>query len=259
MKKSSLLQPSNTTVRNTDLSIVIPAYREAKRIGGTLDELADFLKSDEMLSKLIIEVLVVVADAPDDTVGVALSRQKKFKDFSVLQPGQKVGKGRDVQYGMLRAKGDAVVFMDADLATPLRHLPKFYKAYLRGFEVIIAARNLRRHHPSVARRLLSNAGNMLFRIAGGVWLEDSQCGFKMFTRDAAQLCFSKLSILGWGFDMEVLAIAKTNKLKIRSYRVNDWRSVPEGTFMDGAIKNALNSLMELGTIAVRRAMGAYKR
>jgi len=241
-----------------NLTIVIPAYSEEKRIGKSLDELAQFLKKDKLMKTLSVELIVVSADSADKTHEIVTSKLKKFTDAKLLKPGERVGKGRDVKYAMLKAKGDAVIFMDADLATPLKHLPKFYKLYLKGNEVIIATRNLLKHHPSAARRLLSNTGNLLFRVAGGVWVEDSQCGFKMFSHKAAQVCFSKQTIMRWGFDMEILAIARANKFKITSCRVNDWVSVPEGTFVEGIVKSSLTSLGELGHIFWNRIKGTYK-
>jgi dolichyl-phosphate beta-glucosyltransferase len=243
---------------NPDLTILIPALREEKRIGKTLDELAALIRSDQILSKATIEVLVVSAASTDKTHEVVLSKVNKFKSLSLLKPGKPVGKGRDVQYGMLRAKGKVVLFMDADLATPLKYVPRFYKSYLDGTnDLIIATRNLRKHHESVLRRLLSNTGNLLFRIASGVWVEDSQCGFKLFSREAAKICFSKLTIMGWGFDMEILAIAKANNLKLETIRINDWVSVPGGTFETGFIGNALASLKELVYIFGNRIRRSY--
>jgi len=116
---------------------------------------------------------------------------------------------------------------------------------------------LSKHHPGRLRRLLSNVGNMLFRIAGGVWVEDSQCGFKMFSYQAAQVCFTRLTITGWGFDMEVLAIAKANKLRVKSLRVNDWVSVSGGTFEEGFLSNSLISLRDLAYIFGNRLRRRY--
>ncbi|MDB5170460.1 MAG: glycosyl transferase family protein [Candidatus Saccharibacteria bacterium] len=245
------------TQAQPDLTVIVPAYREEKRIGKTLDELSVFLKSDVALNGKTVEVLVVSANSTDKTHEIVLAKQKQFTDLKLLKPGKQVGKGRDVQYGMVRAQGAAIIFMDADLATPLKYLPKFYSAYLKGSDVVIATRNLRKHHPNPIRRLISNGGNLLFRVAGGVWVEDSQCGFKLFSHDAAQLCFSKLTIMGWGFDMEVLAIAKANNLKITSYRVNDWVSVPEGTFVEGMFANSFKSLQELARILSNRIRRTY--
>ncbi len=245
--------------KNPDLTIIIPALREEKRIGKTLDELSVFLKKDKTISKLNTEVLVVSATSTDKTHDVVLKKQNKFTNLRLLKPGKPVGKGRDVQYAVLRSKGNAVIFMDADLATPLRHLPAFYKEYTKGADLVIATRNLRRHHESFARRSLSNLGNLLFRIASGVWIEDSQCGFKLFSKKAAKLCFSRLHIMKWGFDMEVLAIAKANKFSITTKRINDWKSVPGGTFESGFLKNAVTSLGELTYIFSNRVRRVYKR
>jgi len=240
-----------------DLTIVIPAYKEAKRIGSTLDKLSVFLKKDPTIKKLNIEVLVVSADSLDDTHEIVRKKTNKFTNMRLLKPGKRVGKGRDVKYGMDRAKGNCIVFMDADLATPLKYLPIFYDIHNSGIDIVIATRNLLKHHSNFSRRFVSNIGNFLFRLAGGVWVEDSQCGFKMFSKKASKECFNKLKILGWGFDMEILAIAKANKLSIKSVRVDDWESVPEGTFTEGLLNNSINSLKELGIILWRRISGQY--
>lgn len=243
-----------------ELSIVVPALNEEKRVGKSLDELAVFLKSDATLKKLAIEVVVVSADSRDKTHEIVASKAKKFPIFTFLKPGPRAGKGRDVAYGMLRAKGKYIVFMDADLATPLHYIPEFYqRAVKENIPVLVGTRNLQKHHSNIIRRTISNGGNLLFRIAGGVWIEDSQCGFKMFEHDAAQLCFSKMTIQGWGFDMEVLAIARANKLRIRSVRIDDWQHMPDGTFEEGMFKNIMASLGDLMHIAQNRLSGKYKR
>jgi dolichyl-phosphate beta-glucosyltransferase len=249
------MKPTN---QQPDLTILIPAYHEEKRIGKTLDKLSAFLNNEKTLKDKQIEVIVVAADSTDNTHSAVLEKKDKFQNLKLLKPGPRVGKGRDVQYGMLRAKGKAIIFMDADLATPLKYITSFYAAFTRGADIVIAVRNLRRHHPSIVRTVVSNSGNILFRLAGGVWVEDSQCGFKLFSQKAAKLCFSKLRILGWGFDMEALAIARVNKIKIQSERVDDWVSVPGGTFVNGTVKNSAISLYELALIAGRRVKGNYR-
>ncbi|MBI1857005.1 glycosyltransferase [Candidatus Saccharibacteria bacterium] len=246
------------TPKQPDLTILIPAYREEKRIGKTLDELSLFIQKDKILSHINVEVMVVSADSPDKTHEIVQQKAKLFSNFVFVKSGAKVGKGRDVRAGMLRAKGQAVLFMDADLATPLKYIPKFYKTYLEGTDVVAATRNLRRHHPGILRRMLSNFGNLLFRILCGVWIEDSQCGFKLFSKKAQKVCFSKMTIQGWGFDMEVLTIARVNKFKMATFRINDWKSVAGGTFVDNPIKSAFVSLSELLYIFWRRANGKYK-
>ena len=249
----------NSSSKLIELSIVIPALNEEKRIGKTLDELSKFLKSDMIMSSVNCEVIVVSADGTDRTHEVAIKHSKKFTNFVLLKPGKPVGKGRDVQYAMLRAKGNHAIFMDADLATPLHHLPVAYSKALEGSDIVIATRNLQKHHSSLPRRILSQAGNAAFRVLGGVWVEDSQCGFKLFSHQAIRICFKRQTIMRWGFDMELLAIAKTHGLAIERIRVNDWQHVPGGTFDSRQIiHNALQSLEDLLYIARNRLLGRYK-
>ena len=214
--------------KTVDLSIVIGAYHEAKRIGKTLDELANFIKTNSVIKKLSVELVIVSADSNDKTHEIINAKLSKFKNNQFIRPGPKVGKGRDIRLGMLSAKGKAVIFMDADLATPLSYLPAFYALYLAGNDVVVATRDLKKHHPELLRRVLSITGNVIYRLLIGVWVEDSQCGFKLFSKNACKACFSSQTILGWGFDMEILSIAKIKNLKIITVRINDWRSVPGG-------------------------------
>jgi dolichyl-phosphate beta-glucosyltransferase len=240
-----------------DLSIVIPAYCEEKRIGKTLDKLAVFLKHDRTFKHKEVEVIAVAANTPDRTREIILSKKHLFKQFKIIKPQSKVGKGRDVQLGIMHASGKIIVFMDADLATPLHYLDKFYEICSGDYDVVIGTRNLLKYRPNFIRRLFAIVGNILFRIVSGIWIEDSQCGFKMFKRAAARKCFSKLTILGWGFDMEVLAIARANHLGIKYYRINDWKDKPGSTFTDGLIKTSIHSLRDLIHIKIKLSKNSY--
>ena len=242
--------------RRPDLSIVIPAYCEEKRIGKTLDRLSSFLNNDKALKNKRIEVIVVSADSPDKTHKIISEKAGLFKDFVFIKPGPKVGKGRDVQAGMLKAKGKFVIFMDADLATPLSYLLIFLESINRGADLVVGARNLKKHHKSFIRRSVSRVGNSLFRIAGGISIEDSQCGFKMFTRRAAQICFKKMTIKKWGFDMELLVIAKNEGLNITIQRIDDWQDVPNGSLND-VFRSSFYTLKDLLIIVINRIRGIY--
>lgn len=249
MTSSNLTQP--------DLSIVIPAYREEKRIGKSLDKLSAFLRSNTFFKAKGIEVLVISANTPESTNNIVKNKVRQFRHLELHTLRTRVGKGRDVQYGMLHASGKYIVFMDADLATPLVHLEDFYKISEQGNDVVIATRNLHTYRANSTRRSVSIIGNVLFRLFGGVWVEDSQCGFKMFNNTAAKLCFSKLEIMGWGFDMEILAIAKANGLKIKASRVNDWEDQPNSTFTDTVIVTSIRSLKDLLHILGNRLRNKY--
>lgn len=198
------------------------------------------------------------ADGADNTHSIARKHGRKFSNFTLLLPGDRVGKGRDVQYGMLRANGKYVMFMDADMATPLLYIPRFLRLIEKEADVVVATRDIRLHHTFLPRRLLSVLGNIAYRMLGGVWIEDSQCGFKFFTHSAAQQIFSKLTILGWGFDMEVLTIAKSNGLSIKPVRIKRWKDMPGGTFDQSHVAtNAIRGLKELFTIFINRIKGTY--
>jgi dolichyl-phosphate beta-glucosyltransferase len=244
--------------KKIDLSIIIPAYREERRIGKSLDELATFIKNDTYFKDKELEIIVVSADSGDRTHEIATEKGKQFPNFTLITPGPRVGKGRDVKEGMLNAKGSTILFMDADLSTPLHHIKEFHLLCTQGADIVIATRGARRQGNSILRVCISTAGNILYRLAGGVWLEDSQCGFKMFSAEAAQTCFRKLKIMGWGFDMEILTAAKANRLQIKDVRVDDWKPMPYGTFEDSIITNSFHALSDLLRIFSRRLTGYYK-
>jgi dolichyl-phosphate beta-glucosyltransferase len=250
---------SSLSSRQTiDLSIVIPAYREEKRIGKTLDQLALYINTSAYLQKINVEVIVVSADSADKTHKIVTEKSKDFSNFIFIKPGSRVGKGRDVKAGVLAAGGAAVLFMDADLATPLWHIEQFYQIYQKGADVVVATRGIHRDQNDLGRAILSTMGNFLYRIAGGIWIEDSQCGFKLFSAQAADACFQKLTILGWGFDMEVLAAAKANCLTIQAVHIDDWKAIPGGSFEDSIARNVLHALVDLFVIFSRRISGQYK-
>lgn len=240
-----------------DLSIVIPAYCEARRIGDTLDTLASFLQRDSFFKTLRVEVLVVAADAPDKTAEIAAAKAERFRQFKLLQPGSRVGKGRDVQFGMQRAKGKLVMFMDADVATPLHHLQEFYQACHHA-DVVIGTRNLITYRRGLAHGIFTYLGNALYRFTGGVQVEDTQCGFKMFTANAAQCCFGKLTILDWGFDMELLAIARAQKLQVKAIRIDDWQDKPYSTHHETAVKLLWRPIAQHMRITFNYVRGIYK-
>lgn len=242
-----------------DLTIIIPAYCEEKRIGHTLDQLSKFLVKNPFLRSKNVEILVVAADARDNTKDIVQTKQVLFAHSSILQPGGKVGKGRDVQYGMLRASGRCVMFMDADLATPLNHLPDFYKLCTEGNDVVIGTRNLLTYRSDLLRGIFAWGGNLLYRIGSGIWVEDTQCGFKMFTAEAAQLCFSKQTIMEWGFDIEILAIAKANNLKIKPVRLNDWQHMPYSTYADSPLQITMRSIRDFFYVSFKQLTGSYRK
>jgi len=236
------------------LSIIIPAYQEASRIEHTLDELAAYLKQHGHHDT---DVLVVVATSPDGTARLAEAKAGLFEQFRVVPAGPKVGKGRDVRTGMMEATGEYKLFMDADLATPLHHIEEVRSYMDKGADVIIAVRNLGSSHTGF-RRLVSAGGNLLNRIFLRSNVKDSQCGFKAFSKEAAEELFRRQTILGWGFDMEILSIATQLQYEIVTIAAPDWADQPDGTIERGFIGAAFATLAELFLIWWRRTSGRYR-
>ncbi len=239
-------------------SIVIPAYQEASRIGRTLEELAAYLRKQ---GDSDTEVVVSVATSPDGTADLARSKAQLFKHFRGVDAGPKVGKGRDVRTGMMEASGHYRLFMDADLATPLHHIEEVKTLANQGAEVIIAVRNLTTSHSgwrNILRRTISSLGNVLLRTVLLPGIPDTQCGFKAFSAEATEELFRRQHVLGWGFDMEILAVARQQGYSIAQIPVPDWKDQPHST-MDGAVmRTALVTLGELCGILWRRLIGGYR-
>lgn len=249
---------ASKTPRYSRLSIIIPAYNEERRIGNTLSELAAYVDGTYGNKSAEVEIIVVVADSSDDTSNIVNSMGGKFQNFRLLEPGPPVGKGRDVQYGILRASGEVIIFMDADLATPLHHLQEFHLACMKSNAIVIGDRNHKDSSKSLLRRLLSRTGNAYSRIVIGEHVNDSQCGFKAFPAPLAKECFGKLSIQGWGFDLEVLAIAYTNAFPIRSVPLPDWQDKPFSTYSNRLATNTLSIIWDGLRVAYKRFTSEYR-
>ena len=245
-------------MRQPDLSIIIPAYREAAVIESSLSKLAEWLKGHNYGD---VEVLVVVADSPDGTAKLAERCAKDFASLRVVHAGPRVGKGRDVRLGMLEATDRYRLFMDADLATPLVHLDDVWRLMEHDATIAIAVRNLWSIHKQLSRKIITQAGNVLARFVLLSGIKDTQCGFKLFSAEATEAIFPKLTILGWGFDLEVLAIARKLKYPIDFIDTPDWRDPKAhtaglaGDSTGGAALQVLGDLLRIRWNIIR---GRYK-
>lgn len=242
-------------MKQPKLSIIIPAYQEAARIEKSLDQLAIYLRRHNHTDT---EVVVVVADSPDGTAALVRAKAQLFTNLRVIDAGPRVGKGRDVRTGMMEATGSYKLFMDADLATPLHYIQNLYALIEQGSEVIIAVRNLHNSHTGI-RKLISSLGNWLVRTVLLPGIYDTQCGFKAFSATAAEKLFRRQTIVGWGFDMEILAIAGLQGYKITQITVPDWSDKPNGSFDNDAITGAaVETFGELAKIVWKRWTGGYR-
>ncbi len=244
---------------STFLSIVIPTYNEAGRIGTTLDKLSKYLDH----SKINAQVLIIDAGSPDGTVDEVKSRSSLFKDLEVIDVGPKPKgkfiKGLQVKQGMLKAKGKYVLFMDADLATPLKYIDDAISLLDSGKQVAICVRNLQASHKGL-RKIISSSGNILVQTLLLPGIKDTQCGFKAFTKESADIIFPLQTIESWGFDMEILAIARKKGMSIGLIDVPDWKDVKEGSKISGSspIKASVQTFGDLLKIRWQILRGQYK-
>lgn len=184
------------------LSVVIPAYNESHRLGATLTELCDYLKEHYP----DYEVLVVNDGSRDATAAIACSFAGR--GVRLLDNARNRGKGAVVRQGMLAAAGERVLFMDADMATPIDQLPLFHKALDEGAPFAYGIRTYQKYETN--GRLILGLGFLL--LAHLVVLRrpvsDSQCGFKLFRREVAQAIFARMRINGGTFDLELFCVAQ---------------------------------------------------
>jgi dolichyl-phosphate beta-glucosyltransferase len=244
-------------VKSPKYSIIIPAYKEAKYIGNTLTKLAAYLQTQGM--KENTEVIVISADANDNTAEIAEGHKPHFAKLVIIKPGPRVGKGRDVTLGFQKARGDYQLFMDADLATPLHHLKPAMEELEEGSDVVIGIRDLSRMHESLVRKVSSNLSNLSITMLAVAGISDTQCGFKGFTKQAAEIIFSRTAILNWGIDIEILAIADLHNMRISEIAIPDWKDPKgvEGLSGDSQLSAMVSTLKELFKIRKNKKKGAY--
>ena len=201
------------------VSIVVPAYNEQARIGLTLIRTIEYLRA-----RFPSHELIVVDDgSSDETCRVVTEVAAGDERIRLLVQPQNRGKGAAVRRGMLEARGAHVLFMDADLATPIEELETLLLHAHDGYDVVIGSRGLaesdiRQRQPRM-RELMGRVFNVIVRTAllGGI--HDTQCGFKLFSRAAARDLFGRQTIDGFAFDVEVLLLAKQRGLRVREVPV----------------------------------------
>ncbi len=211
------------------LSIVIPAYNEERRLPATLEAIRSFLQTKQLD---FVEILVVDDGSTDGTAAVARAAAAADPRIRLLQnPGNR-GKGYSVRHGMREARGEWVLFTDADLSAPIEDLDRLAEAVKGGqADGAIGSRALDRSlvlkHQSPFREFSGRIFNLAMRLITGLPYRDTQCGFKLFRRDVAQCMAARQLLDGFGFDVEILHIARKHGYRILEVPVR-WANA-EGT------------------------------
>lgn len=202
------------------LSIIIPAYNEAERIPKTLIDM------DKRLSHAdySYEIMVVSDGSTDGTAEVVKGMAKMVKNLKVVDLKENTGKGGTVRQGMLLSAGKIRLFTDADNSTSIDQFEKMMPLFKEGYEIVIGSRAIKGAKldpPEPLYRQAAGKGlNLIVQalLLPGIW--DTQCGFKAFTKEAAEKVFKLSRVPGWGFDVEILSLAKHMGYKIKEVPVH---------------------------------------
>ena len=236
------------------LSIVFPAYNEADKIEKNLTTIISFFDKKDFP----YEVVVVEDGSKDKTLTILQTMAQKFPQLRVLANSKNMGKGASVKKGILATRGKFILFSDADLATPIAEFDEFLPYLEKGFDIVIGSRWLPSSNveckQKFTRRFFGNCFYFLIHHFVLPGITDTNCGFKAYRRKAAREIFQKQKLSRWGFDTELLFIARKKGFKIKEVPVS-WFAVETSTVK---IKRAIfETLIELFKIKLNSWRGVY--
>jgi len=222
-----------------EISIVIPAYNEEERLPNTLETIIDYFEK----SHKEYEIIVVDDGSSDHTGGIAQQYNPRAKLYKLPK---NLGKGAAVRAGVEQAKGDFILFTDADLSTPITELPKLYSALEENSDIAIGSRaidsSLIKLHQPLYRELMGKTFNKIVQFLVFKGIKDTQCGFKLFKNSVAKEIFSQAKIDGFGFDVEILYLARKKNYKIAEIPV-EWHNDKKSKI--NPIKDSLKMFIEI--------------
>ncbi len=245
------------------LSVVIPSYNEMPNLRkGVLDKIDHYLSRQ----KYTFEVIIVDDGSDDGSLEFSERFAKDNKNFRVVK-GSHSGKEGAVTKGMLEANGEVRLFTDMDQATPIEEVEKLLPFVEKNFDVVIGSRSRSRKGSPLSRRVMSRSMIILRKVMVGInEIQDTQCGFKMFTSESAEKLFKKINTLhnGFseihgsnvtaGFDVELLFLANKMGYEIKEVPV-EWLYVESRRV--SPIKDSINGLLDLGKITMNKYSGKY--
>ena len=238
-----------------ELSIVVPAFNEEQRLPKTLQSIRTYLNSRSLRA----EVLVVDDGSTDATAKVVELSRTGFPELRLISNGRNHGKGFSVRHGMLEAGGEIALFTDADLSTPIEEADKLLAVLRDGtYDGAIGSRAVDRSlievHQPVHRERAGIFFNRLVRWIIGLRFRDTQCGFKAFRRERARVIFERQRTEGFGFDPEILFLARQQGLRIAEVPVR-WAHHPATKV--NMFRDSLGMFLDLLRVRWNALMGRY--
>jgi dolichyl-phosphate beta-glucosyltransferase len=225
------------------LSVVVPAYNEEENITATLSDIAQYLKN----KNYTYEIIVVDDGSKDKTAELAAAGGKTLPHFTLLRHSPNYGKGYTIKEGMLAARGEFILFMDADNSTRINQIDNFISALSNGYDIAIGSRRIKgaviEEYQPFARRFLGNIYIGLSNLILGTNINDYNCGFKLFKKAAAKAIFEKLTRDDWSFDSELIYLAAKLGYRIKEVPVT-WQD-KQKTSKVKPFKDGINSFFSL--------------
>jgi len=238
-----------------DISIIVPSYNEERRLPETLERIAAYARA----SGREAEILVVDDGSTDGTAAVAESFRSKFGALRVLSNGVNRGKGYSVRHGIREARGRIVLFTDADLSAPIEEADKLFAA-LEAYDIAIGSRALDRGlisiHQSQFREFAGVIFNTIVRLCLRLPFVDTQCGFKAFRREPCRIIFEQQRIERFGFDPELLYLARRHGLRAVEIPVR-WGHSPATKV--SMFRDSLQMFLDVFIIRWNAIAGRYPR
>jgi glycosyltransferase involved in cell wall biosynthesis len=236
-------------------SIVIPAFNERARILPTLEAVVASVRRHQWDA----EIIVVNDGSTDSTAALVRQFAASAPEVRLMENPSNRGKGYSVRNGLLHAQGDIVMFTDADLSAPMDEAERLFAAIADGADIAIGSRWLQTsrqtHRQPLYRQLFGRCFNLLTRAVMRLPYADTQCGFKAFTRDAAQTVFQLMTIERWGFDPEILFIARKRGFKVTEVPVS-WAHDARSRM--SYLRDGMQMLKELAIVRWNALTGRYK-
>jgi dolichyl-phosphate beta-glucosyltransferase len=236
------------------LSLIIPAYNEEARLPDTLKQVFEFIREQPFSS----EVVVIENGSQDHTFEIAQEFASTHPQFRVLRNAQS-GKGRAVRQGMMAAQGEYRFMCDVDFSMPIEEISRFLPPTLQSYDIAIASREAPgavRYNEPYYRHLIGRIYNGLIRTLALPDLQDTQCGFKCFTKGAAEDLFPRQTLTGWSFDVEILFIAQLLGYRVVELPIN-WYYHPHSKI--NVVRDSIKMGIDLLTIRLNDLRGLYRR